>query len=426
MQLRSGRSAVCLGVLVVPVFSWVAGCGGAGSAEERAERMSGFASPQDGLYQMPAEPVQTRWYTFENPQGLKGQGGKERFGRKGAPCTPLKAGRSLVLADVQGSGTIRRIWMTLWDRSPKALRGIRIEAHWDGSATPAVQAPLGDFFCQSMGHMSAFENACFSSPEGRSFNCFVPMPFQRSARLVLVNDSDLNNGVYYEVDCTVGERHGPQMLYFHTYWRRENPTTLRQDMTILPRVEGRGRFLGCHLGVRLHPGFTNFWWGEGEVKAYIDGDDAWPTLCGTGTEDYVGTGYGQGVFDHAWQGNPFVSEKRDAYGFYRFHIPDPVYFHKDIRVTIQVMGGPTYAQMLESLDKDPTLRFMKAGDGTEYYTREELEARPQRAEVMERVDDHCATAYWYMDRPENGLPPMTGVAERLADLPRPSVSGAYP
>ena len=188
-------------------------------------------------------------------------------------------------------------------------------------------------------------------------------------------------------------------------------------MTILSHVQGRGRFLGCNLGVRLHPACTNFWWGEGEVKIYLDGDKEYPTLCGTGTEDYIGSAYGQGLFDNLYQGNHFIAEKKNANGFYRFHVPDPVFFYEDIRATIQVMGGPSYAAMLKSLDKDPTLRFMKAGDGTQYYTREELEKNPKRAEVMERIDDHCATAYWYMDKPENGLGPIADFDERIKDIP---------
>lgn len=374
--------------------------------------------PASSWYQMPAMPPQTRWYTFENREGVKGGGGKAKFGRKGAPCTPLPAGKSLVLADIQGSGTIRRIWMTTYDhKSPEALRGLKIEMYWDGATTPAVQGPLGDFFCHCLGHTVAFQNACFASPEGRSFVCLVPMPFRKAARIVVVNESGRDNGVYYEVDATLGDVHDAHALYFHSYWRRENYTTLRQDMTILPRVSGRGRFLGCNLGIRQHPACTHFWWGEGEVKVYLDGDEAYPTLCGTGTEDYIGDGYGQGIFTHLYSGNPYIASDFRAFGFYRFHIPDPVYFHKDIRVTIQVMGGPSYEQMLQAMDKDPSLRFMKAGDGTRYYTREELQKEPKRAEVMERVDDYCAQAYWYMDRPENGLPPLAPFAERVKDIP---------
>lgn len=391
-------------------------CHPASNAESIFSARGAFMS-SDSLFQMPPESIQTRWYTYENVKGEKGRAGQSRFGRKGAPAVKIAKDETLVLADIQGSGTIRRLWMTLWGFQPEALRGLKIEMYWDGAATPAVQAPLADFFCQSLGHMSSFQNACFASPEGRSFNCYIPMPFRRAARIQIVNESGMDNGIYYEVDATLGDSHGSDVLYFHSFWRRENYTTLRRDMTILPSVQGRGRFLGCNLGARLHPSCTNFWWGEGEVKVYLDGDDEFPTLCGTGTEDYIGDGYGQNVFHQAYQGNPYVSEKKDAYGFYRLHIPDPVYFHKDARVTIQVMGGPSYKAMLDALDKDPTLRFMKAGDGTEWYTREELEADPNRAEVMERIDDWCATAYWYMDKPENGLGPIAPFAERIKDLP---------
>lgn len=370
------------------------------------------------LYQMPDPPLETRWYTFENPQGKKGAGGTARFGRKGAPSTALPNGKELVLADIKGPGTIRRVWCTLFDHTTtQALRGLVVEMYWDGAKTPAVRAPLGDFFCHSLGHNVPFQNACFSSPEGRSFNCTIPMPFRKSARVLVRNESGKNNGIYYEVDATLGDHHNSDVMYFHSYWRRENPTTLRQDMTILPHVTGRGRFLGCNLGVRQNPACTNFWWGEGEVKIYLDGDKTTPTLCGTGTEDYIGDGYGQDLFTHPFQGNQFVSKAKDAYGFYRFHIPDPVYFHKDCRVTIQVMGGPGYRAMLDSMDKNPGLKFMKAGKGDEYYRREELQKESNRSDVMERTDDHCATAYWYQDRTEDGLLPLAPYNERVKDLP---------
>ncbi|HEX3627912.1 MAG TPA: glycoside hydrolase family 172 protein, partial [Verrucomicrobiae bacterium] len=373
-------------------------------------------NPATDLYQMPSQSLQSRWFTAENPKGLKGQGGQARFGRKGAPAIGVAAGKTLVMADIQGSGTIHRIWGTLWHFTPEALPGMKIEMYWDGAKTPAVQAPLGDFFCESLGHMVPLQNACFYSPEGRSFNCLIPMPFRRSAKIVLVNESGADNGIYYEVDATEGDKHDRSMLYFHSYWQRENPTTLRQDMTILPRVEGKGRFLGCNVGARLNHSTTNFWWGEGEVKVYLDGDTQFPTLCGTGTEDYIGDGYGQNVFCAPFSGDQYIAPAKDAYEFYRLHIPDPIWFHKDIRVTIQNMGGPGYKAMLADMDKDPSLKFMKAGDGTEYYTRAELEAHPKRSNVMERSDDYCATAYWFMNTPESELPPLAPVAERLKDL----------
>jgi len=371
------------------------------------------------LYQMPDPPLETRWFTMENRKGEKGRGGLDRFGRKGSPATALKKGESLELVNIEGqSGTIRRVWCTLFEHNTtSSLRGMVVEMYWDGAKTPAVRAPLGDFFCHGLGVNVPFENACFSSPEGRSFNCIIPMPFRKGARIVFINDSDKDNGVYFEVDATLGDQHGEDVMYFHSGWRRENYTKLREDMTILPPVKGRGRFLGCNLGVRLHPDMTNFWWGEGEVKVYLDGDTTTPTLVGTGTEDYIGTGYGQGLFSHAYQGNQFVNAAKNAYGFYRFHIPDPVYFQQDCRVTIQIMGGPSYRAMLEALDKAPDLKFMKAGDGSQWYTREELEANKDRAEVMERIDDHTATAYWYMDKPEHGAEPLPPFEERVKDLP---------
>lgn len=370
------------------------------------------------LYSMPSGNVQTRWYTYENPEAVKGGGGKANHGRKGAPWVLIPKEAVQVLADIRQPGTIRRIWATLDPvRKPETLRGLQIEMYWDDAPTPAVRAPFGDFFCQVMGQMSSFESAYFSSPEGRSFNCFVPMPFRRSARIQIVNETDHDQPLYYEIDCTLNEKHDNTMLYFHSYWRRENMTKLRRDMTILPKIRGRGRFLGCNIGVRLNPQMENFWWGEGEVKIYLDGDDEYPTLCGTGAEDYVGTGYGQGKYSHRYQGSPYVSSSAGkAWGFYRFHIPDPVYFYEDIRVTLQVLGGPGFGQMLEVMDQYPELRFIKAGDGTEHYTRQELESNIHGSGIVERTDDYSVTAYWYMDRPSNDLPPIAEYSERIKDL----------
>jgi len=376
------------------------------------------------LYQLPKNKIQTRWISLENKKGEKGAGGKVNFGRKGSACTNLISGDTLVLSDIKGSGTIRRIWITISERDADALRGLKIEMFWDGADKPAVQGPIGDFFCHSMGRMITFENACFSSPEGRSFNCIIPMPFKKNAKIQLVNESGKEIIVFFDINCTLGEVHDDKILYFHSYWRRENPTKTRADMTILPKIRGKGRFLGCNLGVRINEQMNNFWWGEGEVKVYLDGDDECPTLCGTGTEDYIGTGFGQGHFANQFQGNHYVENNKkvddftfaNSYGFYRFHIPDPIYFYEDIKIDIQVMGGAYYKALLECMDKSPGIKLMKAGDGTQYYMREEIEARPEHAEVLERFDDYTATAYWYMDKPQNELPEIAEVSERIKDL----------
>jgi len=281
---------------------------------------------------MPEKKIKTLWLTGENPKGRKGAGAKKRHGRKGAPWVALPAKGEIVIADIKGSGTIRRIWSTLSSFEPDILRSLTIEMYWDDAKKPAVQAPFGDFFCHTFGGMATFENIFFSSPKGTSFNCFIPMSFRRNGKIVVKNPSKLDLVMFYEVDVTLGEDHCENMLYFHSYWRRENFTKLREDFTILPKLKGCGRFLGCNLGFNSHPDLVKSWWGEGEVKIYLDGDSKYPTLCGTGVEDYIGSGFGQDFFSHLYQGNQFLTCQEtfynDAHGFYRFHVPDPVIFTK--------------------------------------------------------------------------------------------------
>ncbi len=163
------------------------------------------------------QPHTSHWTSPETRDAPPGQGGRENQGAKGHPYETIRAGQSLVLANIQGSGIIRRIWITVETRTPVMLRSLRLEMFWDDAARPAVSAPLGDFFGAALGQTVAFENALFSSPEGRSFNTIVPMPFRRAARLVLTNESttDLPR-VFYDVDYTLGPPPA-DMLYFHAY-----------------------------------------------------------------------------------------------------------------------------------------------------------------------------------------------------------------
>jgi len=165
------------------------------------------------------QDILPRWASPENPAAAPGGAHRGDDGRKRRPCFPLKSGESAVLAEAAGTaGTVRRIWITIRDRSPAMLRGLRLRITWDGAATPAVDVPLGDFFCQGLGRMAAFENALFSSPEGRSFVCIAPMPFRSGMRIELANETDaLQEMVFYDVDFTVGDRHGPDALYFHAH-----------------------------------------------------------------------------------------------------------------------------------------------------------------------------------------------------------------
>ena len=327
--------------------------------------LAAIAAAQDPLYRLP-DGVETRWASPENPRGERAAGGRVNAGRKGRPSVPLKAGEQLVLAEATGlSGTVRRIWLTVWDRSPQMLRGLRIDMYWDGARTPAVSAPLGDFFGVGLGRTASFESALFSNPEGRSFNSVVPMPFRTGMKIVVSNESgrDLSM-LFYDVDYTVGDKHGPEVLYFHAHWRRESPTAMQKDYEILPRIEGRGRYLGTNIGVISNQQrYFKSWWGEGEVKVYLDGDRELPTLNGTGTEDYIGTGWGQGSYTHRYQGCSIADQERMQYCFYRFHVPDPVWFRKEVRVTIQQIGYLGKGEMGDRLSREADSVQGRSGAG---------------------------------------------------------------
>jgi hypothetical protein len=367
------------------------------------------ATLAQSLYEMP-EGVESRWASGENPTGEKGKAGQSNAGRKGSPTVPIKAGESRVIAEAVGtSGTVRRIWMTFPDRSPRMLRSLRIDMYWDGAKTPAVSAPLGDFFGLGLGQMTVFQSALFANPEGRSFNCFIPMPFKTGMKIVVTNESaaDLEE-LFYDVDYTLGDRHAANTLYFHAHFRRENPTRLKQDYELLPRVEGRGRYLGTNVGVIVNQKtYFNTWWGEGEVKIYLDGDREFPTMSGTGAEDYVGTAWGQGAYAHDFQGSPVADEKNMRWCFYRYHVPDPVYFHRDIRVTIQQIG------YLAPHSRDPVVKagrkLYRTGPGL-------VEMDTSKDGRFEREDDYSSCTYFYLDRPENRLPPLAPVAQRVEGL----------
>ncbi len=374
-----------------------------------------------GLMEKPyivPEKIETRWASPENYAGDRGAGGPERGGRKGSPCFPLKAGEQKVLAEAKGtSGTVRRIWATINDRRPQMLRGLRLDFYWDGASRPAVSAPFGDFFGTGLGRMAKYESALFASPEGRSFNCFIPMPFRSGMKIVATNESGIDLPMFfYDVNYTLGDPHGDDALYFHAHYRRENPTQLQQDYHILPKVEGKGRYLGVNIGCRADmERYFNTWWGEGEVKVFMDGDTELPTLCGTGTEDYIGTGWGQGRYAHLYQGCHVADEKNFNYCFYRYHVPDPVYFRNEARITIQQIGcwGPNNKPLLHYrgepvLENAPGMKELdlsKDGDTADFC-------------LFERQDDWSSCAYFYLDRPENDLPDLDPVEKRTADLPK--------
>ena len=374
------------------------------------------------IYEMP-ERQSMRWMSFENPTGAKGAGGKENKTAKGHAFHMVEPNSSQVLVDYQGPGVVERIWLTVNERSPVMLRSLRIEMYWDNSKTPAVSAPLGDFFGIGLGRRVPFENEFFSDPEGRSFNCNIPMPFRTAARIVLVNDSKKQVMLFYDVNVSVKENHDKAILYFHTFWNRENKTRLAKDYTILPAVKGRGRFLGMNVGIIADSIYETSWWGEGEVKMYLEDDAAFPTLVGTGTEDYIGTAWGQGQYAHRYQGCPLADEKNRQWSFYRFHVPDPIFFQTGCRVTFQQIGGEQTNFVRRLKKKGAVLRPVSVA-GEKFHKLLEMsptpdlmsESFPQGWTNYYREDDLSSTAYFYLESPAGQFPAIGDVAFRTKNL----------
>lgn len=375
-------------------------------------------------YRVP-EATETSWISFENESGAKGNGGRENKGAKGKAFDVVAAGETKLLMDVKGAGVIQRMWMTVNERSPAMLRSLVLNMYWDNSTRPAVSVPLGDFFGVSLGRMLPFETALFSSPEGRSFNFTIPMPYRTAARITLTNESNQPVTVFYDIAFQRVKSHGNDVMYFHAYWTREQKTKAGADFEILPPVKGRGRFLGSNMGIITNPLYENSWWGEGEVKIYLDGDKQFPSLIGTGTEDYIGTGWGQGVFNHTYQGCLIADQALRQWAFYRYHIPDPVYFSNDCRVTIQVIGGDMLPKVREYVKKGAPLIPVSISTSDKFVKLFEMNPVPSISDPslpegwtnFYREDDFSATAYFYLDKPVSDLPILQDKAHRVASLP---------
>lgn len=178
------------------------------------------------------------------------------------------------------------------------LRSLRLDMYWDGESKPAVTIPFGDLFGVGLGKTSVFENALFANPEGRSFLSFIQMPFKKSAKIILTNEGskDLNN-CFFDVNYNLVKNWKDNWLYFHAYWHRDTATKLTEDFEILLHIEGKGRYLGTNIGVNANPVYPKSWFGEGEIKVFMDGDNAYPTLNGTGTEDWYRVGPGKVYFE---------------------------------------------------------------------------------------------------------------------------------
>ena len=299
--------------------------------------------------------ARTRSISPENPTGSRGAGGRAASGTgahaagelgigwKVSPSIDLPAGATIDLVNVDGPGVLRHLWLTT-DRA--LFRRLTLRAYWDGEQEPSIDVPLGDFFCNGWNELALLNSEMVVVAPAGGLNSYWPMPFRKHARLTLQNSGDRSVPVYYQ--ATYDEQKVPDAAgYLHAQWRHSDPLGSPAIHTIVEGVHAHGRYVGTYLAIAPRaPG----WWGEGEMKFYLDGDTDYPTICGTGTEDYFG---GAWNFDIDGRYQPYstaylglhqvlprdqIYESKQRFGMYRWHIRDPICFERDLRVTLQALG----------------------------------------------------------------------------------------
>ena len=301
------------------------------------------------------QDIVTRSLSAENPTGEHGMGGRATEGSgswasrelgvgwKVSPFADIPAMTEKTIADIKGPGMIKHMWIVPLDVRDARFFILRI--YYDGCEKPAVECPVGDFFASPNAEYWQISSLLVCRNPNNALNCYFEMPFKKSCRITMENLNEKNKGLAYQIDYE--EREIPEdALYFHAQFRRENPLPYKQDYTILDTVKGKGCYLGAYM---LWTVPVNGWWGEGEIKFFMDGDSDFPTICGTGTEDYFCGSYNFDVdgkyvdFSTPYTGyyhwkTDGVYKAANRHSMYRWHVTDPVYFECDLRVTIQALG----------------------------------------------------------------------------------------
>jgi hypothetical protein len=324
--------------------------------------------------------ARSRAITYENQKGEPGQGGQKRGGRKGAPAyDKFEPGTKFTMMDIDGPGIVKHIWITIPPGNVDHMRNVIVRMWWDHEEEPSVEAPFLDFFAQAHGLQKEMYSSLVTATLGRGFNSFIPMPFNEHARIEFENQSDSKVGaLFYQVDYDLLDALPGNCGRFHAQWRRQNPTVEKDDYVLLDNVKQPGVYIGTMIGVHTH---GPHWWGEGEFKFYVEGDEEYPTICGTGTEDYFCAAWGMGEYQYAYHGctmNESVGSGDTWVSMYRWHVVDPIRFKELKKVTCQQIGW---------------------GNG-----------------LFERSDDWCSTAYWYQMEPHTPFPPLPDKAARMKDL----------
>ena len=310
----------------------------------------------------------TRSISPENPTGARGGGGGAIHGTganaartlgqgwKVSPSIEIPAGATAELAEIDGSGVVQHIWLTT---HPNHWRQLLLRMYWDGDDEPAVEVPIGDFFGQGWGEFAQLSSQMVAVNPHGGCNSYWPMPFRRGARITLENLSGGPATVYFQITYALGKVPA-DAGYLHAQWHRDNPLVRGEVHRIVEGVQGRGHFAGTYLAWGVN---STRWWGEGELKFYLDGDDRLPTICGTGTEDYFGgawnfdiPGKGYTAFTTPYLGlhqiirpdGQYQSQQR--FGMYRWHVPDPIRFERGLRVDVQALGWRSDGRYLQLAD----------------------------------------------------------------------------
>jgi len=348
----------------------------AAARQDKGQSFNGLGMGLSNLSRL--SRAQTRSISPENFTGEKGQAAKSTDGPaqsaardlgqgwKVSPYVTLKPKETFVMADVQGQGAIQQIWCTPAGNWRFAI----LRFYWDGETEPSVECPLGDFFACGWGQYAQISSLPVCVNPGSAFNCYWEMPFRKGFKITLENIADDKFTIYYQINyalTTVPD----DAAYFHAQFRRVNPLPYKDVYTIVDGIKGWGHYVGTYLAWGVN---NNGWWGEGEIKFYLDGDSKFPTIAGTGTEDYFCGSYDFDAkapdgsiqyreFTTPYTGLPQVIrgdghyQIQQRFGLYRWHIMDPVRFEKDLKVTIQALGWMSGGRYLPLQDDIASVAF---------------------------------------------------------------------
>jgi len=351
--------------------------------------MEGLYRLNLGLGSLPLlSDAETRSISAENPDGAKGGGAKAKPGEREAasmlgtgwkvrPCITLDPGSTTPLADIKGPGIVQHIWITV---DTKAYRDTLLRFFWDAEKTASIEVPLGDFFCNGHALRCNVNSLPIAVNPSGGFNCYFPMPFRKRARVTIENQrGEPIGGFFYQITYALQDVPADAAC-LHAQWRRSMTTRECPEHVILDGVQGKGHYVGTYLAWTQ---LSNGWWGEGEIKFFIDGDQESPTICGTGTEDYFcgAWGFGGETYSTPFLGYPLCRKEPGEvprHGLYRWHVYDPIRFRKDLKASIQALGWWPNGQF------------------------------------QPLTDDIASVGYWYQAEPHVAFPAMPPIHERFS------------